>query len=166
MAIGKLIKPFKTTIMKKLLFLFCILPLLSVAQKYALIDRDFRKPIVLTDNLQDRMDGAFIIHKKDATAIIQKLETFTKLYQHRLQPNDRSYIEVGNSNFVMYKEKDTKYHGLMIVLNTRAANIGSSLELVHLEDGNRLALQKLLVFLDYLRNNKVVMEPEAKEAWQ
>ena len=147
--------------MKHLLLFILLVPLAGSAQKFALLDRDFKRPVVITDTLTSVIgsDRRFPVYIKDIDSLILFTEQLARnIYAGKTYEDQTVYSAVGSSWFLAHREKLRSVNKYYITLNTRANNIGSSMELVSNFDGNRAALQKIYIFLDYLRNNRLLIK--------
>jgi hypothetical protein len=150
--------------MKIVLLLLMMLPLAGFAQKYVLLDRDFIRPVIVTDEVTagQMHKRRFPVFTKDIDSLIHFTERLQKQMNTRITYETASgYYPVGGSWFVAHREKTGKINKYNITLNTRVNDIGASLELVSNSNGSKTALQKINIFLDYLRNNRVLIKDAA-----
>ncbi len=149
----------------KSLIISLIFPVFCSAQQVVLLDRAFKEPIRVTNAIttDDLLKGWFPIHIKDVDSIIKKVNWFQKYIDTGQRHENESIImNVGNTNFISQVEKQGNSNNYYIVLNTTTGNIGSTLLLVKKRDGKKSALQKLNIFIDYIRNNMSVLEQDEK----
>ncbi len=147
--------------MKALFFLLWLLPAAGAAQTYALLDRDFKRPLIVTDAITTDLmhDRRFPVYTKDIDSLISFTERLQK-HMNTGKTYDEATVryDVGGSWFMAQREKIGKVNKYHITINTRAQDVGASLELVSDTDGSKAAAQKVNIFLDYLRNNRLLIE--------
>jgi hypothetical protein len=133
-----------------------LLPLFCDAQEIALLDRHFKKPVLYTNSLQgDALYRCFPVYRADLDSVIQVTETLLSSVQAGKPPEpDAVFLPAGHSFFAVRTWKTGAYTNYFVVLSTRSGDKGATLELLSEQDGNKKAAQKLLVFLDYLKNNR------------
>jgi hypothetical protein len=140
--------------MRPVLFLLSFIPLFSSAQKLALIDRNFYEPITMVDTMTSAAatEGGLAVYQKDIPMVIERLEQLTKdLGSNRLAPQTHN-ITLGNSSCIVITEKKGNQYIHHIMFNTTSENIKTSILLVDRE-ANKRTLQRLTIFIDYLKNN-------------
>ena len=141
--------------MKRILLLLFFIPLFPAAQKIAVIDRNFYEPIAMMDALTTEVatKGGLIVYQKDIALVIEGLEQLArKLSYGKKLPDNFSDMKFGNTRCIVITEKTGKNYSHNIVLNTSSQNIKTSIVLADDEPSKR-ALQRLNIFLDYLRHN-------------
>lgn len=141
--------------MKGILLLLFFIPLLSKAQKIAVIDRNFYEPIAMMDvlTIEVATKGGLIVYQKDIAMVIEGLELLArKLSYGKKLPDNFSEMKFGNTSCIVTTEKAGKNYSHNIVLHTSSQNIKTSILLADNESGKR-ALQRLNIFLDYLKHN-------------
>ena len=140
--------------MRPILFLLSFIPLFSSAQKIALIDRNFYEPITMVDTITGAaaIEGGLAVYQKDMSMVIKALEQLARdLGSNRLVPQTHN-IRLGNSSCVVVTEKKGNQYSHHIMFNTTSENIKTSILLVDRE-ANKRTLQRLTIFIDYLKNN-------------
>lgn len=133
-----------------------MLPLFGKAQSIALVDRDFKRPMTLTQTLSiAQLAGRhFPIHTADLDSVIEVTATLARQIADRTAPeSEMQVITAGKSKFAITIQKAGNYNTYRVLLSTMSDNLGASLELVNDRDNNYSAVQKLYIFLDYLKNN-------------
>jgi len=141
--------------MKQILPLLFFIPLLSSAQKIAVIDRNFYEPIAMMDALSTEVaaKGGLIVYQKDITMVIEGLEQLAKKLSYAKKlPAEFNDIKFGNSRCIVITKKLGSKYTHIISLSTSSQNIKTSILLADGET-NRRALQRLYIFIDYLRHN-------------
>lgn len=141
---------------KSFFLLLAVLPFLTVAQPYLLLDREFKQPAELADQLEPKKFTAqyFPVFGKD----VAKLITITEQLIAQLDRFDpvqmESELAAGNSRIVVHNQTENAQSSLSVKLQTRDGNNGYSIALLDKEDGRQKRLKKLNAFLNYLRNNR------------
>ena len=139
-----------------LMFLF-FAPFFSNAQKLALIDRNFLRPIDVADTitLEQASKGTLPIYHKDISSVIEVVEKLTD-YAGKINEQESFVIKTGNSECIVTTGKEGKLNTYTIILNTDTGNFKTSILLVDNET-NKRATQRLSIFLDYLKNNSAAL---------
>ena len=142
--------------MKILLLIVFFSPFLGKTQKLFLIDRNFYHPIRIADSISmDQASKGFLpVYHKDLQVVSQQMQWLIK---HMISPAginmEESFIlKMGNSNCIVTTEKNRRVDKYTIVLNTEMDNMKTSIVLASGEPSKR-ALQRVTIFMDYLRNN-------------
>ena len=146
--------------MKRILPLLFFIPLLSTAQKIAVIDRNFYEPITMMDVLTTEIatKGALIVYQIDIALVIKGLEDLRKEISFgKKLPDDFRNMKFGNTSCIVITEKAGKNYRHNIILNTNSQNIKTSILIAHNEP-NKRALQRLNIFIDYLKHNWSAIE--------
>lgn len=150
--------------MKALIFSL-LFPIFCSAQQIVLLDRGFKEPMRVTNTITtgDLLKGWFPIHIKDVDSIVKKVAWFQKyINTGQRHENESIVMNVGNTNFISQVEKQGNSNNYYIVLNTTTGNYGATMLLVKKRDSKKRALQKLNIFIDYLRNNMSVLEEDER----
>lgn len=152
--------------MKTCLFLLLAISRFAVAQDIALIDRHFKNPMSVTKKLTvEQLSGKqFPVYIADLDSVIRLTETLSEYINAGIvHEPDMQIFQVGSSHFAINTERKGVYNMYSIFLSTKAGNVGASIELVKRGDGNKKAVQRLQVFLDYLKNNRhmITMKKDA-----
>lgn len=148
--------------MKSLLFIL-IFPVFCSAQQIVLLDRNFKEPMRIASAItkDDLLKGWFPIHIKDVDSVIKKVSWFQKYIDTGQQHENESIVmNAGNSNFITQVEKQGHTNNYYVVLNTTTSDFGATMLLVKKRDGKKRALQKLNIFIDYVRNNMSILEED------
>lgn len=142
----------------KPLLLLLLLPLIATAQKIALVDRGFKKPLRFTDSatMDHLFDQFFPVYVRDADAIIKNVEwLIARIDSSSKQLSIDQEIIVGNSKFI-YAISGMQHNARhQLVLTTRTSSLTTSVKLFEFNDSRKRAIQRLLIFSDYLRNNLI-----------
>ena len=153
--------------MKLLLFFAMLLPVTMAAQRIALIDRGFKRPLQFTDSAttEHLVQGYFPVHVEDLGYVLKTTDWFiSSIDEGWTHAKVGDHVPSGRSTF-LYTEgmvRRTPLH--KIILNTRTSAFSTSLKLVQFDDSRKRAIQKLLIFSDYIRNNLAVAD-EAKKVY-
>jgi len=143
--------------MKTGILLLLLLPTIALAQNIALLDRNLKKPVVVTQALAATQlaHNLFPIYTTDLDSVIQLLEDLARRISNKDVPEEMMQVlPVGHSQFAITTEPKGNVAVYTIYLSTRIQNLGASLEVVEPKTGNRRTVQNLLLFLDYLKNNR------------
>ena len=149
--------------MKTSLFILLIVAKTAVAQEIVLLDRSFRKPIAVTQNvtaaqLQDRK---FPIYVTDLDSVIKIIENLANhINTGAVHEGGTQMLAVGHSQFSITTYNKQNYNNYSIHFSTQSGDLGASVKLVKQEDNTRKAVQRLRIFLDYLKNNQHILEQE------
>jgi len=142
--------------MKTLLLIVFFSPVFGIAQKLVLIDRNFYHPVRIADSIsmEQASNGLLPVYHKDLEAVSQQMQWLIK---HMISPAGTSVeesfvLKMGRSNCVVTTEKNRRTDKYTIVLNTEVDNMKTSIVLASGEP-NKRALQRVTIFMDYLRNN-------------
>lgn len=153
--------------MKTGFLILLLLPGIALAQTIALLDRNFKIPVAVTETLtREQLSGKwFPVYIADLDTMIQLVEALARSVNHRtLPPSYAQVIQAGHSHVAVTTERSGGYTTCSIALATRCGNIGAVLQLVRKEDSNRKAAQLLLAFLDYIKNNRHIAVQNTKGA--
>ena len=142
--------------MKYLSMLLIFFPFSVNAQKMIVLDRSLQQPLSIVDgiSMDEATKGAIAIYAKDMKTIQTSIQALIKHIVNR-DKQESFDLEMGNSKCVVKIDK----HGTVnynIVLNTNTGDFKTAFVLVAHESEKR-AVQRLTMFLDYLRNNLAVI---------
>jgi hypothetical protein len=142
--------------MKLLLIFALLLPVTLMAQKIALLDRGFKRPILFTDSatMEHMVQNYFPVHVGDLRSILKTTDwLIATIDDGKTQTKIDNSFPAGQSTFICSESTMRKYSVLNIVLSTRTPGFSTSLKLVRFDDSRKRAIQKLLIFTDYIKNN-------------
>ena len=145
--------------MKPLLYLLFFTSFNCKAQKLLLLDRHFVEPVTMEDTItiEQAGNGRLPIYFKDLNSVISTMEWLVKhMEAHKLNHEESFDFKMGNSKCIVMTEKTGNSNKYNIVLNTMTNNLKTYIVLVAWE-GNKRAIQRLNIFMDYLKNNSSVM---------
>lgn len=151
--------------MKMGILLLLLLPGFAYAQTIALLDRAFKNPVTVTETVtSQQLSGKwFPVYIADFENVIRLTERLVRSINNRTLPSSGTQVlGVGHSRVAITAHGTGVHTTYSIFLSTRSGNIGASLQLVKRDEGNRKAVQELLLFLDYLKNNRHMLESEKR----
>ena len=143
--------------MKYLLILLIFFPFSVNAQKMIALDRSLQQPLSIVDgiSMDEATKGAVAIYVKDVVTIQASIQLLIKHLVNR-DKQESFDLEMGNSKCVVKIEKHGAVNNYNIVLNTNTGNFKTAFVLVA-HESEKKAVQRLTMFLDYLRNNLAVI---------
>ena len=145
--------------MKPLLYLLFFTSFNCKAQKLLLLDRHFVEPVTMEDTItiEQAGNGMLPIYFKDINSVLSNMKWLVKYMEaHKLNLEESFDLKMGNSKCIVTTEKTGNSNRYNIVLNTMTSNLKTYIVLVAWE-GNKRAIQRLNIFMDYLKNNSSVM---------
>jgi hypothetical protein len=143
--------------MKTAFLLLLLLPCVALAQDIALLDRDFKNPIAVTQTVTAAQlsNKLFPVYTTDLDTMVRVLENLARtINTGEVHEPAMQLLPVGHSQFTINTERMGSFNTYAIYLSTRTGDLGASLELVKRGEGNRKTLENLFLFLDYLKNNR------------
>ena len=143
--------------MKTGILLLLLWPFFAPAQDIALVDRELKRPMLVTQELTpEQLSGKYFpIYTSDLDSVIQMIEGLTGFINTGMvHDNNMQLLPVGHSQFAITILRAGSFNSYMVFLSTRCENLGATLELVKRHDSSRQALHELFLFLDYLKNNR------------
>lgn len=141
-----------------LLFLF-FASFTGNAQQLVLVDRNFQLPLKVTDTItvEQVSKGLMPIYFKDVYTVITSMERLVKyMNAGKMNKEDILDLKMGNSICVVQTEKTGRLNTYNIVLNTMTSKLKTHMVLAASEP-NKRAVQRLNIFMDYLKNNSPVI---------
>ena len=124
-----------------------------------LLDRNLQQPASIVDSitLDKAAKGTIAIYAKDVPAILSSIQSLIKYVDDRRVDEEKTFdLEMGSSKCVVKTEKNGSVNTYNIVLNTNTRNFKTAFVLVS-HQTNKRAVQRLTMFMDYLRNNVSAM---------
>lgn len=146
--------------MKAVFLLLLSLPFYAGAQQLVLIDKQLKNPITVVQQVNgERLNGRlFPVYGTDLDSIMLVTNWFIQqLDDSRLAPSESTIKTVGQSRFIAQASSNGNVQYYTIQLITRTGNEGYVFELINNKDGHKKRVQKLRTFLDYLRNNQLLL---------
>lgn len=146
--------------MPLLLLLLLATTTAAIAQPIVLLDKDLKEPLtIVTPSNESVGYDYFPIYKSDIDSIMKVTEWFIQaLEESHPVPTINTIKNVGASRFFAISGLFERSPGFKLNLVTRCGQTGYCMELVDQKDGRKKRLQKLRAFLDYLRNNRFLVE--------
>jgi hypothetical protein len=141
------------------------IPVNLAAQKIALIDRGFKRPIQFADSttMEHLVEGFFPVYVEDLRTVLQKIDLLISyVHEGSIKEKIGDKVPAGKSVFICSSSGTQKHIFHNIVLSTRTSAFSTSLKLVHFTDSRKRALQKLLIFIDYVKNNLAVADEASR----
>jgi len=145
------------------LFIYLFLLKTAAAQEIALLDRSYRNPLTVTQDLTagQLMNRCFPVYTTDIDALIAVANTLANdINTGAVQQPEMKRVTVGNSTVAITTQRSGASNTYGVILITVAGNKGATMELVKPGVGNRTAVKQLRIFLDYLKNNKHIIKQE------
>lgn len=152
--------------MKKLFFSILVVPFFANAQQVMLLDRNFKAPVTLVAEYSMELanNELYPLYTADVQILISKLEEVVQeLYAINGQPVKEQFIKFGGVTFFLQPNKKEPQRELQLMVVSEIGNIYMPLQLISKDDSVKRARQKLLIFLDYLKNNLAVLHYYNKE---
>ena len=146
--------------MKTVFLIVFLSPVFAMAQKVVLIDRNFYHSVTTADSIsmEQVSSGLLPVYYKDLQAVSQQMQWLIK---HLISPAtinmDESFVlKMGSSSCIVTIENNRRVDRYTIVLNSEINYVKTSVVLASGEP-NRRALQRVAIFVDYLRNNSSLL---------
>lgn len=102
----------------------------------------------------------FPVHTQDLDEMIKVVDQYIHHLDKTKNVDIKETIQFGNSRMVINNGQNNVIRSFTVYFTTRAKNSGFSLELVNKRDSRNRGLQKMKVFLDYLRNNRLLVNEQ------
>ena len=143
--------------MKYFLIFLIFFPFSVNAQKMIALDRSLQQPLSIVDgiSMDEATKGAVAIYVKDVVTIQASIQLLIKHLVNR-DKQESFDLEMGKSKCVVKIEKHGAVNNYNIVLNTNTGDFKTAFVLVA-HESEKKAVQRLTMFLDYLRNNLAVI---------
>lgn len=146
--------------------LFIFISALSFSQKYALIDRDFKKPILFTDSvtINQVSNNYFPIKVTDLDSLVANLEYIQKQLGNIQRSKFKSYrLQSGTTNTKVSTVPHAYGDAYDITLLTNANNVNAEYLLVSNVDMNKKAVKKISKFISFIQQDKSIVIKKYKE---
>jgi hypothetical protein len=124
-----------------------------------LLDRNLQQPLNTADTItmDEATKGMVAVYTKDINRLLHTIQSLTKFIDDKKIDEEKVIdLQVGNSKCIVKTEKNGAVNSYNIVLTTDTGNFKTAFVLVSHETSKR-AVQRLTMFLYYLRNNISVM---------
>ena len=143
--------------MKYFLIFLIFFPFSVNAQKMIALDRSLQQPLSIVDgiSMDEATKGAVAIYVKDVVTIQASIQLLIKHLVNR-DKQESFDLEMGKSKCVVKIEKHGAVNNYNIVLNTSTGDFKTAFVLVA-HESEKKAVQRLAIFLDYLRNNLAII---------
>ncbi len=146
--------------MKSLLSVLLFASAVCQAQPIAILDLNFKLPVTRTDSftLEHLSKGGFPVYIEDIKAIIKTTESLNrKINQGRYNNTGSNEIPIGHSKLILHAQINRHSSLFTLILSTKSNGMEAYLELVK-GSYDRTAQQKVIAFLEYLRDNIFIAE--------
>lgn len=148
------------------LLIFIFLGLSLSAQKYALVDRSFKKPILFSDSvtINQVSKGYFPINVKDMDSLFANISYIREQLKGVQRAKFKSYkIKSGNTIIQLTTIPHAYGDAYNILLITTANNLNAEYLLSNNQALNKKAVKKLNSFMDFIKKDKDIMVNEFKQ---
>lgn len=148
------------------LLIFIFLGLSLSAQKYALVDRSFKKPILFSDSvtINQVSKGYFPINVKDMDSLFANISYIREQLKGVQRAKFKSYkIKSGNTIIQLTTIPHAYGDAYNILLITTANNLNAEYLLSDNQALNKKAVKKLNSFMDFIKKDKDIMVNEFKQ---
>jgi hypothetical protein len=145
--------------MRSLFIVAFLFPLFANTQKLVLLDRNFHHPVNIVDSIsmEEAAKGAVAVYAKDINSLFVFIQGLIKYVADGKTDKEEVFdLNAGHSKYVVKTEKTGSTNHYNIVLNTDTGNFKTAFALVS-HQSNKRAVQRLTMFMDYLRNNISVL---------
>ena len=136
------------------------------AQKFALIDRDFKKPIIFTDSvtINQVSKGYFPINVKDFDSLFANIIYLIDELKNIQRAKFKSYkIKSGSTTIQITTVPHAYGDAYNILLITSVNNLNAEYLLSNNQDLNKKATKKLNSFMNFIKKDSEIMVNEFKE---
>ena len=143
--------------MRKILCLFFLLPSLTFAQKIALLNTDFKSPIIYTDSVtvHQTVSGLFPVSINDFDTLYANLEYIKKMLSIRQRSKMESFeLRAGQTKIEISRVPAANGDKYFILATTFVDDIQSNLRLTDISRTNKKNAQRIEVIMEYLKTNK------------
>jgi hypothetical protein len=143
--------------------LFLFLDLVSYSQKYALIDRDFKKPILFTDSvtISQVNSNYYPIRTIDIDSVLANCNFLISELKNLQRAKFKSY-KIHSGNTIVQVETVSKAYGdsYNIILQTKADIVIAEYLIASNRELNKRAIKNLLAFTNYIKSDKELVVHE------
>lgn len=147
--------------MKRFLLLLLLLPYCMAAQEVILVDRNLKAAMLpMPDGAVQRWAYRwFPVYVADLDSVIQVAESLVRLINESTAQEAVGQLwPAGHTRFAVNVQRTGSSYTYSIFVSTRLGDVGTTLDLVKRQSSSRRAVQQLLQFLDYLKNNRHLIE--------
>lgn len=142
--------------MKKLLFLFFISSQVN-AQKTALINTDFKSPIIYTDSVtvQQISEGLFPVGINDFDTLYANLEYINKMLSIRQRAKMKSFeLHAGKTIIKVSRVPFSNGDRYLIKATTKVGEVQSNFNITDVSRSNKRNSERIEKIMAYLKSNK------------
>ena len=143
--------------MRKILCLFLLIPSFTFAQKIALLNTDFKSPIIYTDSVtvHQTVTGLFPVSINDFDTLYANLEYIKKMLSIRQRSKMKSFeLRAGQTKIEISRVPAANGDKYFILATTFVDDIQSNLRLTDISRTNKKNAQRIGVIMEYLKTNK------------
>jgi hypothetical protein len=143
--------------MKKILFLLFLLPTLTHAQKVALLNTNFKSPIIYTDSVtvQQTVSGLFPVGINDFDTLYADLDYINKMLSIRQRSKMKSFeLHAGQTVIKISRVPFSNGDRYLIKAATNNGELQSNLNLTDITKSNKKNFERIEKMMDYLKTNK------------
>lgn len=143
--------------MKKILFLLLLIPTLTNAQKVALLNTDFKSPIIYTDSVtvQQTISGLFPVGINDFDTLYANLNYIKNMLAIRQRSKMKSFeLHAGQTLIKVSRVPFSNGDRYMIRATSKMGEILSNYTVADIEHSNKKSKEKIEKIMAYLKSNK------------
>ena len=143
--------------MRNILFLFFLLPTSIFAQKIALLNTDFKSPIIYTDSVtvQQTVSGLFPVSINDFDTLYANLEYIKKMLSIRQRSKMKSFeLRAGQTEITIKRVPFPNGDRYLITASTSVDEIKSNFQIIDLNKSNKNNAERVEKIMEYLKTNK------------
>lgn len=139
--------------MKRILLLSMMLPMLTYAQKIAVIDPELKKPITYISTLKmaHLLQGSFVMETANFSPVRQSILEFRTLIEGKKDIPENMKSVIRGTTYFTASGSNGNYS---IVLDTKIDKMGSYYVLVDKSESRKKNLESIDEFLAYLERKK------------
>ena len=149
--------------MKSVILFLLLFSTAAKAQSIALLDLRFKTPVTYTDSvsLETFTKSVFPLYTQDIKPVMKAIEEVRKkMAQNKYDFAEVHTVRIGHSVLILQTEKGRRTRKCSLTLSTAANGYAAYINLLR-GDYDRAAQQRIVAFLDYLRNNTAIAEDAA-----
>lgn len=143
--------------MRKLIFLILFIPTSIFAQKVALLNTDFKSPIIYTDSVtvQQTVSGLFPVSINDFDTLYANLEYIKNMLSIRQRSKMKSFeLHAGQTEITIRRVPFSNGDRYSITATTSIDEIQSNFKLIDINRSNKNNAERIEKIMDYLKTNK------------
>ena len=143
--------------MKKILLLFSFFPLIGFGQKIALLNRDFKQPIIYTDSVtvQQISSGLFPVSVENFDTLYANLDYIHSMLK-KIQRSKMKSFELHAGTTIINIKRVPFSNGDRYLANatTKINEIESTFNLTPVDKSNARNADRIKRLMDYMKTNK------------